>query len=73
MCRPFKPEELPPGSEVPEGVKAAQSEFWLCARCGKVFWQGGQYGVAMSKLSTRLNELLQPPMKGHSSSPLRNL
>ena len=72
MCsRPLCPEELPADCGVPEGVKAAQREFWMCGSCGKVFWQGGQYGIAMSRLSGRLSQLMSPPLKGGAQTPLR--
>ena len=32
-------EDLKPDSGVPESVKEQQVEFWVCARCGKVYWQ----------------------------------
>jgi len=28
---------------VPESVLSMQGEFWKCASCGKVFWEGGHW------------------------------
>ena len=39
LCRPRTPEDLTPDSGVPASVKEQQVEFWVCARCGKVYWQ----------------------------------
>ena len=34
---------------VPDGVLDAQSEFYCCARCGKVFWQGSHWDKVIKK------------------------
>ena len=64
--RPFTADELPPDSGVPDGVKALKDEFWVCGRCRQTFWQGGQYSVAMVKLSDRLSQLLPPAAQKQS-------
>ncbi len=30
-------------AKVPEGVIARVNEFWVCVRCGKVYWKGGHW------------------------------
>lgn len=65
--RPFTAEELPPDSGVPEGVKLVKDEFWVCGCCKQTFWQGGQYSVAMVKLSDRLSQLLLPAARTKNS------
>ncbi|MCK5022292.1 MAG: Mut7-C RNAse domain-containing protein [Candidatus Pacebacteria bacterium] len=42
------------GSLVPENVKHNFTEFKICRKCGKVFWQGSHYDAMMSKLKNLL-------------------
>jgi len=46
-------------SEVPENVARFYVEFWRCATCGKVFWQGSHY-----QRMTRLIEEIQLTAEG---------
>lgn len=61
MCRAMKPDDLSPEAAVPAQVKQDISEFWVCGTCGKVYWQGNQYGNALSRLTTRLDNLKLRP------------
>ena len=62
--RPFAFDELPRASidtfskqGTLDGLREAVSEFWVCERCSKAFWQGGQYANAMRQLSARCEQL----------------
>lgn len=48
---PVPAAELPPGHEVPPGILEQHTEFWVCARCSNVFWQGSQYGRAKQAMA----------------------
>jgi len=48
-------------------VKLVKDEFWVCGCCKQTFWQGGQYSVAMVKLSDRLSQLLLPAARTKNS------
>ena len=50
-------DELPAGCSVPEGVKDAHDSFFVCRRCSKAFWQGGQYASAVTSLTSRCHTL----------------
>jgi uncharacterized protein len=58
----FEFEELPKDSDVPDGVEKAHKEFWVCAGCGKVFWQGKQYENAIDHLSQRMEAMRGKPL-----------
>lgn len=57
LDRPLPFDELPPGCSVPAGVKEAVDAFWVCRRCCKAFWQGGQYASAVRSLTQRCRRL----------------
>lgn len=42
------------GGLVPEYVKHNFTEFKICRKCGKVFWQGSHYDAMMNKLKNLL-------------------
>ena len=70
LCRAMKPDDLSPEAGVPAQVKQDVSEFWVCGTCGKVYWQGNQYGNALSRLTTRLDNLkLRPPPERKPARP----
>lgn len=43
---PLPAAALPAGHGVPPGILERHAEFWVCARCSAVFWQGGQFSRA---------------------------
>jgi len=46
--------------KVPETVYRLYSDFWICKRCGKVYWVGGHWKMIeeiLSKARERLREL----------------
>ncbi|KAL0047260.1 hypothetical protein WJX82_011031 [Trebouxia sp. C0006] len=56
--RPIPAGELPSNaSEVAHHIKELHREFWVCKKCGQVYWQGTQYGNALQQLSQRLSGL----------------
>ena len=62
--RPFAFEELPAASietftkqGTLDGLREAVSKFWVCARCSKAFWKGGQYANAMRQLTARCEQM----------------
>ncbi|KAA6428680.1 MAG: hypothetical protein FRX49_01555 [Trebouxia sp. A1-2] len=56
--RPIPAGELPSNaSEVADHIKELHREFWVCKKCGQVYWQGSQYGNALQQLSQRLSGL----------------
>lgn len=56
--RPIPAGELPSNaSEVADHIKQLHREFWVCKKCGQVYWQGSQYGNALQQLSQRLSGL----------------
>ncbi|KAK9833934.1 hypothetical protein WJX74_010215 [Apatococcus lobatus] len=59
--RAMTADDLSPEAGVPVQVKQDISEFWVCGTCGKVYWQGNQYGNALSRLTTRLDNLKLRP------------
>ena len=50
-------------NEVPENAARFYTEFWRCASCGKVFWQGSHY-----QRMTRLIEEIQLTAEGAESA-----
>ena len=48
---PRSPACLPTAHGVPPAVLGNYDEFWVCTRCEAVYWQGGQYGLAVSRLA----------------------
>jgi uncharacterized protein with PIN domain len=60
-CRPFRADELPAGSDVGQHVRRLHDEFWVCSNseCSKVYWQGSQYGNALSQLADRVGLTLE--------------
>lgn len=42
---------LPAGHDVPPGILEQHHEFWVCARCSGVYWQGNQYRRAKTAVT----------------------
>lgn len=57
LPEPIPAEKLPEGHGVAEGVLARGLEFWVCRRCGSVYWQGNMYDRAMERLSAAVATL----------------
>lgn len=48
---------LPEGHGVPPGILATVEEYWVCARCSGVYWQGSQYGRAKKEMNDLIAKL----------------
>lgn len=58
MPDPKGPEELEAGHDVPPAVLERISEFWVCSKDPKhIYWHGGQYANAMTRLTNEFNTL----------------
>lgn len=61
--RIFRADELPAGhirDNIPAGVIDEYDEYWVCAVCSKIFWQGKQYHAAVEHLTQRIDSIMKP-------------
>lgn len=58
LPQPKTPDQLEAGHDVPPAVLEKISEFWVCSRDPKhIYWHGGQYENAMTRLTNEFNTL----------------
>lgn len=57
LAEPLPAALLPEGHGVPPGIQEQEREFWVCARCSGVYWQGGQYARAMGQMTHLISQM----------------
>lgn len=52
------PEEVAASAIIPEKVKRSTSDFWACARCGKVYWVGPKSHKAIDFINSTVEPVV---------------